>query len=128
MKYLFTSASLSLLIACTAPKNTSENTLKETPPQAETPTETTDKPAREGVITNELIITTDHEKSMRQLAKTWKTDYDFEIVKRITPSMNLWLCSFNTEKIAPGQMYVKVKEAPGVKAVEFNRRVQVRGR
>ena len=73
-----------------------------------------------GSIPGELIVELVPEANEKSL-ETQFADQGLKVKNRIAPNLNIWLYTFEEEKISAGRMGVLLKEYRGVKAVDFNK-------
>jgi len=74
-----------------------------------------------GEIIVELIPEADEKSLENHFA-----DQGLKIKSKIAPNLNLWLYTFEEEKISAGRIGVLIKEYRGVKAVDFNKKLDSR--
>ena len=76
-------------------------------------------------IQSEIIVELKPGVSVRRLTTVFK-EYELRTINSINQSMNLWLVTYNTDKIEPEEMLKKVKASSAVVSAEFNKKVTLR--
>lgn len=57
---------------------------------------------------------------------TSKKQYDLEIKKRVAPNLDMWVLTYDLDKINPTDMLNMLQTSNGVKQAEFNKRINPR--
>ncbi len=78
-----------------------------------------------GSIPGEIIVELVPEANEKALESHF-ADQGLKIKNKVAPNLNLWLYTFDEEKISAGRMGVLLKEYRGVKAVDFNKNLDSR--
>lgn len=78
-------------------------------------------------IESEIIIETLPGTFLAQWLRKY-AEYDINLVTKISDELNLWLISYNTQKINPQQMLEKLKADSSIKNAEFNKKVSSRNK
>ena len=78
-------------------------------------------------IKSEIILETQPGVFMAQWLKKY-AEHDINLVSRLSEELNLWLITFNTQKITPEEMLDILQKDTSVKAAEFNKKLTQRKR
>lgn len=76
-------------------------------------------------IKNEIIVEMTPGNKAEALENTF-ADYELKVKSRIAPTLQLWVVTFNTEKVNPGRIAVLLKQQETVKEVDFNKQLDRR--
>lgn len=74
------------------------------------------------IIYEEIIVDMDSSLTISDLEMTYQ-NYQLKTVNRISPLMNLWLVSYNPERIGKYEILILLRKQKGIRHVSFNRRV-----
>jgi len=77
------------------------------------------------VIKNEIIAKFDKKIDIPDYIRS-QSAYKLDIVKNLSRSQGIWLLTYDTTKISPAQMLIKLKEAPEIEEAEFNKNLSNR--
>ena len=78
------------------------------------------------VIKDEIITKFAKDIDVERFVERHKKSYGLAIKKRVAPNSDLWLLSFDTNKINPAIMLIQLKRMPEVVEAEFNKRIKPR--
>lgn len=76
---------------------------------------------------NQLIIEPAENVSLTNWFQKYQR-YDLQLIKKVSPSLNYWLVSFNLKLISQKEMIKLLKGDRDIKSVEVNREMEVRDR
>lgn len=76
-------------------------------------------------IESEIIVQLQADVSMRRLIAVFE-EYELEEINSINKEMNIWLVTYNMEKITPDEMLQKLQSNSSVVSAEFNKKVTLR--
>lgn len=77
------------------------------------------------MILSQIIIEPGKDTHLAHWLKKY-TDYDVQLVKKLSPDMNYWLITYNADKVSPNQIMDILKKDRELNFVEFNKRVSPR--
>jgi hypothetical protein len=76
---------------------------------------------------NQLILEPAENVSLTNWFQKYQR-YDLQLIKKVSPSLNYWLVSFNLKLISQKEMIKLLKGDRDIKSVEVNREMEVRDR
>lgn len=79
------------------------------------------------IIENQIIVEPGANTFMAQWLKKYE-QYDVQLMTRISPTLNLWVITFNMNLIAPNDMLQLIKNDPQISNAEFNKKLSLRSR
>ncbi|MEL6863220.1 MAG: DUF6438 domain-containing protein [Bacteroidota bacterium] len=89
---------------------------------AKTPQE---EPLADYIIPEEIIIQFAAQTDIPIWVERF-ADVDLALKERIAPNSNMWVITYDTDKIAPKAMLERVRQSDGVQLAEFNKRLSGR--
>ena len=84
------------------------------------------KPLADYIIKNEIIAKFNPDIDIPDYIRS-QSEYGLDIKKRIAPKSDLWLLTFDTLKISPTDMLLRLQDAREVEVAEFNKQLDQRG-
>ncbi len=81
----------------------------------------------DGIIKNEIIVQLKGRVKPQQLTGAYQR-YDLKLLRAVSEATNLWLFTYNTDKIAPEEMLNILRNSQFATNAEFNKEVEMRGR
>lgn len=81
----------------------------------------------ENIIENEILVILKGSVQPSALEKSFK-DFGMKVLRQVSKQANIWLFSFDVNKILPNKMLASVKKSVYVKSAQFNHRIELRER
>jgi Domain of unknown function (DUF6438) len=91
------------------------------------PTNTSTNEHETKALENQLILAPAENVSLTNWFQRYQR-YDLQLIKKLAPSLNFWLVSFNTKLISQEEMIKLLKGDKDIKSVEVNRVLEERDR
>ncbi len=83
------------------------------------------KPLADYIIKNEIIAKFNPDIDIPDYIRS-QSEYGLDIKKRIAPNLDMWLLTYDTTKISPNDMLLRLKDSREVEEAEFNKQLTPR--